>query len=177
MDIARYYTIGAVAPDIEALKRLDGGLEEAGAGEPVVFTRKRNLKLAQVALPGARVQKIEASLSRVQWFEFFSMYFSASTVSFMMGVVHAPTGIGVQVLLTIFSVLGLILYHRRPVLKKKVLGMGLPQTFAAEWEAAFEEGFALALVTVPEERFEDAQEAFLAEDLEAPLAVDRRLVL
>jgi hypothetical protein len=70
-----------------------------------------------------------------------------------------------------------VLYHRQRRLEEKLLGMGLPENFAEEWAEAFPDGFALALVTVPAELFEDAQEAFLYEGLETPLAVGRRPVI
>ena len=79
--------------------------------------------------------------------------------------------------MTLAAVIGLVLYHRRPQLEKKLLGMGLPENLAEEWARSFLDGFTLALVTVPPELLDKAQEAFLADGLEAPLAVDRRPVL
>jgi hypothetical protein len=56
--------------------------------------------------------------------------------------------------------------------------MGLPEKFAEEWEAAFHDGFALALATVPADHFDETQDAFLeAPGIESPLALDRRPVL
>ena len=63
--------------------------------------------------------------------------------------------------MTLAVVVGLVLYHRRPQLEKKVLRMGLPERLAEEWQGAFPGGFALSLVTVPADLFDDAQEAFL----------------
>jgi hypothetical protein len=79
--------------------------------------------------------------------------------------------------MTVLAVVGLVLYHRQPRLEKKLLGMGLPENLAEEWAQAFPDGFALALVTVPAELFDEAQEAFLRDGLGVPLAVNRRPVL
>ena len=38
---------------------------------------------------------------------------------------------------TLAAVIGLVFYHRRPRLRNKLLAMGLPESFAEEWEAAF----------------------------------------
>jgi hypothetical protein len=101
-----------------------------------------------------------------------------TAVSVLMGAVHLPTGIAVQALLTLAAVVGLVLYHRRPRLQNKLLAMGLPESLAEEWEAAFAEGFALALATVPADQFEDIQDAFAQDpELLSPLAIDRRPVL
>jgi hypothetical protein len=95
-----------------------------------------------------------------------------------MGAVHLPTGIAVQAILTLAAIVGLVLYHRGPHLQNKLLAMGLPDRFAEEWEAAFPEGFALALATVPANQFEEAQDAFIEDpSLLSPLAVDRRPAL
>jgi hypothetical protein len=95
-----------------------------------------------------------------------------------MGAVHPPTGIAVQAVMTLATIIGLILYHRRPHLQEKLLALGLPERFAEEWEADFHDGFALALATVPSDRFDEAQDAFLEDsELRSPLAVDRRPVL
>jgi hypothetical protein len=84
----------------------------------------------------------------------------------------------VQAILTLAAIIGLIVYHRRPHLHNKLLAMGLPESFAEEWEAKFPEGFALALATIPADQFDDAQEAFTEDPrLLSLLAVDRRLVL
>lgn len=177
MSIARYYTVGAVAPDLGSLKGLDERLDEAGAGPPVVLARRRDLRLVGVALPGARVRDAGSGLSRTQWFEFASTYLGVTAVSVLMGAVHLPTGIVVQAVMTLAAVVGLVLYHRHPRLEKKLLAMGMPENLSAEWARAFANGFALALATVPADLFEDAQDAFSDENLEAPLAVDRRVVL
>jgi hypothetical protein len=80
--------------------------------------------------------------------------------------------------MTLAAIIGLILYHRRPHLRKNLLSMGLPESLAEEWEAAFHEGFALALATVSADLFDETQDAFLEHPgLESPLAVDRRPVL
>ena len=180
MDIPRYYTVGAVVPDARSLKELGDRLDALDP-EPdsvVVLVRRRDRRLAQAVLPEARVRSVESGLSRRQWLEFVSTFFSASTVSFLMGAVHLWTGIVVQALLTLASVVGLIVYHRRPRLKKQLLRLGLPDRLADEWATAFPSGFALVLATAPEEHSEEAQEAFLAVGgLRALLATDRRPVL
>ena len=95
-----------------------------------------------------------------------------------MGVVHLPTGIAVQAVMTLACIVGLVLYHRRPQLEKKILRMGLPERLAEEWQGAFPGGFALSLVIVPAELFDAAHDAFLEDPgLLAPQAVDRRPVL
>ena len=173
----RHYTIGAVARDPGALKALDARLEASGV-EPcslVVLARRRDEGL--VTLPNARTRKVESGLSRMQWFEFASVFLGVTSVSVLMGAVHLATGLIVQSLMTLAAVVGLILYHRHPRLEEKLLGMGLPEKAAEEWSGAFSDGFALALATVPAELFDDAQEAFLVGGLKAPLAVDRRPVL
>ncbi len=180
MSVSRYYTVGAVAPDLRSLKALDERLEGLGLpGESLlVLSRRRDERLVRVTLPGARVRRVESGLSRLQWFEFASTYLGVTAVSVLMGAVHLPTGIVVQAVMTLAAVVGLVLYHRRPHLEKKLVGMGLPEGFAREWEGAFSEGFALALATVPADLYDEAQEAFLEDPgLGAPLAVDRRPVL
>ncbi len=178
MSMRRYYTIGAVVPDLQTLGTLGGRLEGLASGRLVVLARRRDERLVRIALPDARVRRAGSGLSKRQWFEFASTFFSASTVSFLMGVVHAWTGIVVQAILTVAAAVGLLLYHRRPRLREELIGMGLPEKLSREWEAAFPSGFALALATVPEDLFDEAREAFLeGEALEVPLAVDRRPVL
>jgi hypothetical protein len=179
MSIARYYTIGAVVRDLRALKELDERLEELGVvpGSLVSLVRRRDERLVSVTLPEARTRKVESGLSRMQWFEFASTFLGVTAVSVLMGAVHLATGLIVQALMTVAAVVGLVLYHRQRRLEEKLLGMGLPENFAEEWAEAFPDGFALALVTVPAELFEDAQEAFLHEGLETPLAVGRRPVI
>jgi hypothetical protein len=143
----------------------------------VILCRRRDEEMARLAMPEARVRRVEAGLSRRQWLEFTSAFFSASTVSFLMGVVHLWTGLVVQAVLTIASVAGILVYRRAPRLEKALLGFGLPENLAGEWAAAFPASFALVLATVTEEAFDDAQDAFLEDDsLLAPLAVDRRPV-
>jgi hypothetical protein len=180
MSVLRYYTVGAVARDLRSLKALDERLEgeELPEGSLLVLLRRGDERVVRVTVPGARTRRVEAGLSRAQWFELASTYLGVTAVSVLMGAVHLPTGIAVQAILTLAAVVGLVLYHRRPRLRNKLLAMGLPESFAEEWEAAFQEGFALALATVPADRFDEIQDAF-AEDpgLLSPLAVDRRPVM
>jgi len=178
--IARYYTVGAVVPDVRSLGRLGDRFDalDLAPDAVVVLTRRQDKRLAQTILPGAHVGSVEGGLSRRQWFEFVSTFFSASTVSFLMGVVHLWTGLIVQVLLTVASIIGLVVYHRRPRVEKRLLSVGMPERLAGEWEASFPAGFALLLATVPEELFDEAQGAFLEDDtLLSLLAIDRRPVL
>jgi hypothetical protein len=179
MSIARYYTIGAVVRDLRTLKELDERLAPlcVAPGSLVVLVRRRDERLVNVTLPEARTRKVEAALSRTQWFEFASTYLGVTAVSVLMGAVHLATGLIVQALMTVAAVVGLVLYHRQPRLEKKLIGMGLPEIFAEEWAGTFPDGFALVLATVPAELFDEAQDAFLQDGLEAPLAVDRRPVL
>lgn len=180
MRMPRYYTIGAVAPDLRSLKALDERLEGIGVsgGSHLVLARRRDAALVGVTLPGARTRTVESGLSRAQWFELSSTYLGVTAVSVLMGAVHLPTGIAVQIVLTVATIVGLLLYHRRPQLQKKVLRLGFPENLAGEWQGAFPEGFALSLVTVPADLFDDAQEAFLEDpDLLAPQAIDRRPVV
>ncbi len=180
MSIPRYHTIGAVATDAGTLNGLGDRLSslDLAPDSVLVLARRRDAPLAENLLPEARGRPVQTGLSRMQWFEFASTFFSASTVSFLMGVVHLWTGLVVQAVLTVASVVGLVAYHRRPRLQKQLLALGLPETLADKWAEAFPSGFALVLVTVPEEDSEEAQEAFLADDrLVSPLAVDRRPVL
>jgi hypothetical protein len=179
MSRSRYYTIGAVVRDLGALKVLDERLEASGV-EPsslIVLLRRRDERLVAVTLPEARTRSVESGLSRLQWFEFASAFLGVTAVSVLMGAVHLATGLIVQVVMSVAAIVGLVVYHRRPQLEKKLLGMSLPEELAEEWASAFPDGFALALATVPAELFDEAQEAFLEDNLEAPLAVDRRPVL
>src|SRR5215210_2664811 len=154
MSIPRYYTVGAVAQDLRALKALDERLEDLGVPADSLLV-----------------------LSRTQWFELASTYLGVTAVSVLMGAVHLPTGIAVQAVMTLAVIIGLILYHRRPHLQEKLLATGLPEKLAEEWEAAFHDGFALALATVPADLFDETQDAFLEDSkLGSPLAVDRRPV-
>jgi hypothetical protein len=167
MAIPRYYTVGAVVPDARSLRSLGDRLDalDLAPGFVVVLTRRRDERLTRTILPEAHVGSVESSLS-------------ASTVSFLMAVVHLWTGLVVQAVLTIAAVVGLIIYHRHPHVQKRLLSLGMPERLAKEWEASFPAGFALLLATVPEEEFEEAQSAFLLDDtLLSPLAVDRRPVL
>jgi hypothetical protein len=179
MGIPHHYTVGAVARELGMLKALDERLEASGVepGSLIVLSRRRDERLVGVTLPGVRTRRVESSLSRMQWFEFASAFLGVTAVSVLIGAVHLATGLIVQSLMTLAATLGLVLYHRRPQLEKKLLGMGLPETLAEEWTRAFSNGFALALVTVPAQLFDEAQEAFLEDGLATPLAVDRRPVL
>src|ERR671910_40190 len=180
MSVPRYFTLGAVTPNLASLKALDERLEDLGVpGEShLVLVRRRDEALVGVTLPGARTVRVESGLSRAQWFELFSTYLGVTAVSVLMGAVHLPTGIAVQTILTLAAIVGLIVYHRRPHLQKKLLAMGLPERFAEEWEGAFHDGFALALATVPSDLFDEVQDAFLqAPGIESPFALDRRPVL
>ena len=180
MSVPRYFTVGAVTPNLASLKALDERLEDLGVpGEAhLVLVRRRDEALVGVTLPGARTARVESGLSRAQWFELFSTYLGVSAVSVLMGAVHLPTGVVVQAVMTLACVVGLVLYHRRPQLEKKILRMGLPERLAEEWQGAFPGGFALALATVPSNLHDETQDAFLEDsELGSPLAVDRRPVL
>ncbi len=180
MKVARYYTIGVVAPDLGALKALDERLEDLGvSGESLlVLSRKRDARVIGVSLPEARIRKVESGLSRMQWFEFASMFLGVTATAVLMGAIHLLTGLTVETLLIIGSVIGIFLYYRQPRLQRKLLHMGLPEKLAEQWEKSFPDSFALALVTVPGESFEEVQEAVLQdESLETPLTVGRRPVL
>ncbi len=132
----------------------------------------------QVLLPEAHVCSIEGGLSRTQWFELASVFFSASTVCFLMGAVHLWTGLLVQVVLTVAMVIGLVIYRRRPRVEEELLRLGMPERLIGEWEASFPASFALLLATVPEKYFDEAKSVFLEDDtLTSLLAVDRRPVL
>lgn len=179
MSVPRYFTIGAVSPDLATLSALDERLEDAGVpGDAhLALVRRRDEPLVGVTLPGARTGSVESGLSRAQWFELFSTYLGVTAVSVLMGAVHLPTGLAVQAVMTVALVVGLVIYHRRPQLEKKVLRLGLPERLAEEWQAAFPGAFALSLVIVPAEHFDAAQDAFLEDPkLISPQAVDRRPV-
>jgi len=178
MSIPRYHTVGAVARDLGTLKELDERLGALGVppGSLLVLARRRDERLVGVTLPEARMRRIGAGLSRVQWFEFASAFLGVTAVSVLMGAVHLATGLAVQTVMTLIAVVGLVIYHRRPQVEKELVGMGLPEGPAEEWARAFPDGFALALATVPTELLDETQETFLEEGLEAPQAVDRRPV-
>jgi hypothetical protein len=180
VSIPRYYTVGAVAPDLKSLRALDERLAASGVsgGDLLVLARRRDERVIRVTLPEARARSVESGLTRLQWFEFGSMFLGVTATSLLMGVIHLWTGLTVEALLIIGSIVGLVLYHRRPRLGRKLRELGLPERFAEEWEERFSSSYALVLATVPGESFEAAQEAFLDDArLEAPLAVDRRPVL
>ncbi|MGI8910551.1 MAG: hypothetical protein ACR2JR_08355 [Rubrobacteraceae bacterium] len=180
MNAPRHYTIGAVVRDLRSLKALEERIREleAPSGSLVVLARRRDERLISVILPEAEVRRVETGLSKPQWLEFASTYIGVTAVSVLMGTVHLATGLTVQAILTLAAVVGLIVYHRRPRLQKKLLELALPEKLAVEWNTAFPGGFALILATVPEDHFDEAQETFLEQDgIQAPLAVDRRPVL
>lgn len=180
MSIKRYFTLGAVVPDLRSLDALDERLEEAGVDPSslLVLSRRRDESLVKVSLPEAKTRVVETTLRRIQWFEFGSVCLGVTAVGVLMGAVHLPTGIAVQSVMTLAAIVGLVLFHRLPRIKRKVIGLGLPEELAEKWGESFSSGFALALATVPEELFEVAQEAFLEDaSLKEPLAVDRRVVL
>ncbi|WP_047863818.1 hypothetical protein [Rubrobacter aplysinae] len=180
MGISRHYTIGAVIPDLDALDALDGRLGRVGPelDQPLVLTRRRDERLVQVTLPGALVRRVEGGMSRLQWFEFGSMFLAVSATALLMGAIHLTTGIVVQAVLTVAAVIGILLYHRQPKVREKLTGMAMPEKLAEEWEQSFSDGLALVLITVPEESFEEVEAAFLEDPgLCSPLAVDRRPVL
>lgn len=180
MAISKHYTIGAVVPDLRSLAALDERLGRAGPvlDRLLVLTRRRDERLVQVTLPDASVRRVEGGMTRLQWFEFGSMFLAVSATALLMGAVHLPTGIAVQAFMTLASVIGIFLYHRKPQLERKLVGMAMPEKLARDWEESFSEGLALVLVTVPEESFEEAEAAFLEDPgLRSPLAVDRRPVL
>src|SRR5215210_7527979 len=180
-NVPRYHTFGAVASNARSLKELGDridALDLAPRRDVVVLARRRDEPLARNLLPEAEVRRVERGLSSRQWVEFASTFFSASTVSFLMGVVHLWTGLVVQAVLIVASVAGIVVYSRRPRLEGQLLRLGLPDHFAKEWTGAFPAGFALVLATVPEGLSEEVQDAFLEDaDLVSPLAVDRRPVL
>jgi hypothetical protein len=179
MSIPRHYTVGAVARDLGVLKALDERLEASGIepGSLIVLSRRRDERLIGVTLPDVRTRRVESGLSRLQWVEFASAFLGVTAVSVLMGAVHLATGLIVQAVMTFAAVVGLLVYHGRPQVEQKLLGMGFPDELAEEWAEAFPRGFALALATVPAEIFDEIQDAFLEGGLEAPLAVDRRPVL
>lgn len=180
MAVSKYYTIGAVVPDLGSLSSLDERLGDLSPSvdPPLALVRRRDERLVQVTLPESRVGRVEAGLSRLQWFEFSSMFLAVSATALLMGAVHLPTGLAVQAFMTLASIFGLVLYHRQPQVEKRLIGMAMPERLAGEWEKSFPEGVALVLVTVPEDRFEEVEEIFLSDSgLRSPLAIDRRPVL
>src|SRR5215218_6079158 len=66
MGIARYYTVGAVVPDIGSLKELTSRIDalDFTRDSVVVLTRRRDESLARILLPEARVRSVESGLSR-----------------------------------------------------------------------------------------------------------------
>lgn len=180
MSASRHYTIGAVTPDLRSLKSVEERIGALGppAGSLVVLTRRRDERLIRAAMPEAGVRRVETGLSKAQWFEFASTYLGVTAVSVLMGAVHLATGLIVQAVVTIAAITGLVVYHRRPHLQKKLLELALPEKLAGEWNDAFPGGIALVLATVPEDHFDEAWEVFLEQDvLRSPLAVDRKPVL
>src|SRR4051794_13452972 len=129
MSISRYYTVGAVVPDVRTFKALGDRLDELdlSTGSVVVLARRRDVRLARNILPEARVESAQSELSRRQWLEFASTFFSASTVSFLMGAVHLWTGLIVQAILTVVSIVGIVLCRRRPHVQRRLLGLGMTE--------------------------------------------------
>ena len=179
MSVPRYYTVGAVAQDLQALKALGERLEDLGlpADSLLVLSRRKDERLVGVTLPDVRTRRVESGLSRTQWFELASTYLGVTAVSVLMGAVHLATGLAVQAVMTLAAVVGLVLYHRRSQVEKELVGMGLPEGPAEEWARAYPDGLALALATVTADLSDEAQDAFFEDALLAPLAVDRRPVL
>lgn len=180
MAISKHYTIGAVVPDLGALNALDERLGRVNAAHDgtLVLTRRRDERLVQVTLPDASLRRVEGGMTRLQWFEFGSMFLAVSATALLMGAVHLTTGIVVQAFMTLASIVGIVLYHRKPRVERKLVGMAMPGKLAKEWEESFSDGIALVLVTVPEEHFEEVELAFLEDsEVRSPLAVDRRPVL
>lgn len=183
MSIARFHTLGAVASDLGGLKRLEERLSDGLQTSPdlVVLARRRDARVIEATLPGARVQRLESSLSRLQWFEFASMYFAATAAIFLIGAMHLVTGLISQAVLTVACLVGLFLYHRSLRLRERLSTMALPDSIIREWEGHFtsgsDGGFALALATVAEEDFDEAHDAFLDDELDSPFTMNRRLVL
>src|SRR5829696_4592546 len=130
MSILLYYTVGAVARDLRALKALDERLEDLGvtADSLLVLSRRKDERLVRVTLPDVMTGRVESGLSRTQWFELASTYLGVTAVSVLMGALHPPTGITVQVVVTLAVIIGLVLYHRRPHLQKKLLAMASPRS-------------------------------------------------
>ena len=179
MNASRHYTIGAVVQDLRSLEALAERIEDLELldSSMVVLARRRDERLISVILPEAEVRRVETGLSKAQWLEFASTYLGVTAVSVLMGAVHLATGLTVQAVMTLAAVIGLVIYHRRPHLQKKLLELALPEKLAGEWNDAFPGGFALILVTVQEDHFDEAQETFLEHDgIHALLAVDRRPV-
>jgi hypothetical protein len=174
MSLARFHTFGALVRDLRALRSLGDGLGPAGSF--VVLARRRDARVAEAVLPEAEVVRVESGLSRRQWLEFGSMYFAATASIFLIGAIHLPTGLVSQALLTLCCVVGLFLYHRKPQLGRKLSAMALPDRVVEEWEARFGTSFAVVLVTVPGKEFEEAQDIFLGDGLEAPFATDRTIL-
>src|SRR3712207_4435541 len=135
MSIPRHYTVGAVARDLGALKALDERLEASGIepGSLIALSRRRDERLIEVTLPDVRTRRVESGLSRMQWVEFASAFLGVTAVSVLMGAVHLAVGLIVQAVMTLAAVLGLLIYHRRPQLEKKLLGMGLPEELVERW--------------------------------------------
>lgn len=177
MSIRRYYTVGAVAPDLRSLDSLAGRLEGVEA-RLLVLCGRRDEGVIGAVLPEAETRAVETGLTRLQRLELGSTYLGVTAVSVLMGAVHLATGLAVQAVVTLAVITGLVLYRRRPKVRRKVVGLGLPEELATKWETSFSRGFALVLAVVPEDSFDEAQDAFLEDpELLEPLAVDRRPVL
>lgn len=181
MAVTRFQTIGAISPGFDSVVGLSRLIEEAG-GDPssvVVLARRQDAKTIEATLPEAEVRSLDTRLTRAQRVELGSAYLGVTSVSVLMGAVHLPTGLIVQIVMTLAVIVGLVLYRRRPKLAKEIAALGLPKTLAQRWDKAFDaDAFALVLAVAPEEDFDDVQDAFLRDDtLREPLVVDRRPVL
>src|SRR5919112_4591717 len=108
MSVPRYYTVGAVAQDLRALRALDERLEDLGvpANSLLVLSRRKDERLVGVTLRDVWTRRVESGLSRTQWFELASTYLGVTAVSVLMGAVHPPTGIAVHAIMTVAPIIG-----------------------------------------------------------------------
>src|SRR5215216_6104997 len=98
MSVPRYYTVGAVARDLQALKDLGERLDASGAepGSLIVLARRRDERLISVTLPGVRRPTVEYTHSRRQCFERASTFLWVTAVSVLMGGVNPATDLILQ---------------------------------------------------------------------------------
>src|SRR5919112_2185236 len=96
MSILRYHTVGAVAQDLRALKALDERLEELGIPTDwlLVLSRRKDERLVGVTLPDVRTGRVEAGLSRTQWFELASTYLGVTAADPGGAALRTGAGIG-----------------------------------------------------------------------------------
>ncbi|AHY47434.1 Hypothetical Protein RradSPS_2151 [Rubrobacter radiotolerans] len=177
-----YRTIGAVVRDLGTLAGISGrATREVPEARLVVLARRRDRREVEATLPEAEFRALAAGLTRAQKLELGSAYLGVTAVSVLMGAVHLPTGVAVQLAVTLAVVVGLFLYTRRPRIVRQLVGLGLPQKVAERWQQSFDaSSFALALLVAPDRSFDDAHDAFLADGaggLREPLVFDRRPVL